>query len=109
MHARRASRSHHKTLRVQADVPHTFGTLLIPLAIFLVAWGIFLVERAIANPLASDIASVLFGSVVLACGLLLVSYLIRSVRVSAISRAEEKNAQAEQPRPRPIVHRSGTL
>jgi len=68
--------------------------------------GIFLVERAIANPLASDIVSVLFGSVVLACGLLLVSYLIRSVRVSAISHTEEKTMRVEQPKPLPIVRRS---
>lgn len=108
MNVPRASHSRHKTLRVQADVPHTFGTLLIPLALLLVVWGIFLVERTIANPLASDIASVLFGAVVLACGLLLVSYLIRSVRVSAIARAQEKNTPAEHPKPQLIVRRNAS-
>jgi len=91
---------------VQADVPHTFGTLLIPLATFLVVWGIFLVERAIANPLASDIVSVLFGSVVLACGLLLVAYLVRAVRVSAISRSQENSIRVEEPKPQPIIRRA---
>lgn len=105
MNDRNSVHSRHKTLRVQADVPHTFGTLLIPLALILVVWGIFLVERTIANPLASDIVSVLFGAVVLACGLLLVSYLIRSIRVSAIARAQEKNTRADRPRPQLIVRR----
>jgi len=34
---------------VQADLPHTFGTLLIPRASVLVVWGIFLVERTAAT------------------------------------------------------------
>ena len=105
MNSPKSIRSRHKTLRVRADVPHTFGTLLIPLALILVVWGIFLVERTIANPLASDFSGILFGSVVLACGLLLVSYLIRAVRISAIARAQEKSMPAEQPKPRPVVRR----
>jgi len=91
---------------VQADVPHTFGTLLIPLAVVLVVWGIFLVERTVANPLSSDIGAILFGSVVLACGLLLIAYLLRAARVSAISQVQERIARAEQPRPRRMVQRT---
>jgi hypothetical protein len=106
MNVSRTFRSRHRILRVQADVPHTFGTLLIPLALLLVVSGIFLVERTIANPLASDISGILFGSVVLACGLMLVSYLIRAARFSAIARAQEKNAQVERPKPLPVVRRT---
>ncbi len=105
----RAVRSRHKTLRVQADVPHTFGTLLVPLAIVLVVWGIFLVERTIANPLASDIAAILFGAVVLACGLLLVVYLLRAARLSTTSRVQEEIAAPEQPKPLRIVRRAPML
>jgi len=106
MNDSKALRSRHKTLRVQADVPHTFGTLLIPMAIVLVVWGIFLVERTIANPLSSDIGAILFGSVVLACGLLLIGYLLRASRVSAVSQAEERVTHIEQLKPRRIVRRS---
>jgi hypothetical protein len=106
MNLSRAIRPRHKTLRVQADVPHTFGTLLIPLALILVAWGIFLVERTIANPLASDVSGILFGSVVLACGLLLIAYLVRAVRVSAISRSQENRVHVERLKPRLIVRRA---
>ncbi len=102
----KAIRPRHKTLRVQADVPHTFGTLLIPLALILVSWGIYLVERTIASPLTSDISGILFGSVVLACGLLLVAYLARAVRVSAISRSQEKSTCVEEAKPQPIVRRT---
>ena len=106
MNVSRTLRSRHRTLRVQADVPHTFGTLLIPLALLLVVCGIFLVERTIANPLASDISGILFGSVVLACGLLLVAYLSRSVRIAASSQAHGKGPPVEQPKRNRVVHRS---
>jgi hypothetical protein len=81
MRSSRSQRTHHSTLRAQADVPHTFGTLLIPLAMILVAGGGYQLEGTIAHPLQSDAASILFGSVTLACGLLLVTYLLRSVRL----------------------------
>jgi hypothetical protein len=85
-------RSRNKTLRVQADVPHMFGTLIIPPAVVLVVWGIFLVECTVANPLSSDFGAILLGSVVLACGLLLIVYLLRAARVSAISQVQERIA-----------------
>jgi hypothetical protein len=99
-------RSRNKTLRVQADVPHMFGTLVIPPAVVLVVWGIFLVERTVANPLSSDFGAILLGSVVLACGLLLIVYLLRAARVSAISQVQERIARAEQRRPRRMVQRT---
>jgi len=79
--------SHPRTLRAQADVPHTFGTLLIPLALLLVAGGVYQLERTIARPLESDAASILFGSVALACGLLLSLYMFRSLRTAAPSQS----------------------
>ena len=106
MNSCKAARPRHKALRVQADVPHTFGTLLIPLAIVLVVWGIFLVERAIADPLSSDIDVILFGSVVLACGLLLTANLLRAARVSAILQMQERTTSTEQPKPHRMVRRS---
>jgi len=82
--------SHPRTLRAQADVPHTFGTLLIPLALLLVAGGAYQLERTIARPLESDAASILFGSVTLACGLLLSLYMFRSLRAAAPSQSSEQ-------------------
>lgn len=87
--------SRRKALRVQADVPHTFGTLLIPLSVILVLCGIFLVERSIAHPLESDAGAILFGSVVLACGLLLLGFLLRSIHIFAASMPR-KNRSVEQ-------------
>src|SRR5882672_1693677 len=91
---RHPPRSRHKTLRVQADVPHTFGPLLIPFAIQLLAWCGFQLEHSITHPLESDLAPILFGSVVLASGLLLVSYFLRSVRISSSSQAESQTKEA---------------
>lgn len=72
----------HKTLRAQADVPHTFGSLLIPLAVILVGWGGFQLNRALAHPLETDGAVILFASAILACGLLLTGYLAREFHVA---------------------------
>jgi len=85
--------SHPRTLRAQADVPHTFGTLLIPLALLLVAGGVYQLERTIARPLESDAASILFGSVALACGLLLSLYMFRSLRTAAPQSKEQGNSR----------------
>ena len=90
MHPIRWPYSHRRTLRAQADVPHTFGTLLIPLALLLVAGGGYQLERTIARPLESDAASILFGSVTLACGLLLSLYMFRSLRTAAPSQSSEQ-------------------
>lgn len=102
----RPARSHRRTLRVQADVPHTFGTLLVPLTFGLLAGGVFLVERPLADPLGSGIETVLLGSVVLASGLLLAAFLVRSVRISALSRSQEKNQIDVRPKPLPVVRRT---
>jgi uncharacterized membrane protein len=78
-------------------VPHTFGTLLIPLAFILVLWGIYMVAHTISQPLNSDSASVLFGSFLLASGLLLFSYLLRSIRISTNSNVRKASLSVEQP------------
>ena len=94
MHPIRWPYTHPRTLRAQADVPHTFGTLLIPLALLLVAGGVYQLERTIARPLESDAASILFGSVALACGLLLSLYMFRSLRTAApIQSSEQANSE----------------
>jgi hypothetical protein len=87
-------------------VPHTFGTLLIPLALALVAGGLFLVERPMADPLGAGTESVLLGSVVLASGLLLVAYLLRSVRIAAMAKRSEKNPEVFEPKRLAVVRRS---
>lgn len=106
MYAPRPTRSRRKTLRVQADVPHTFGTLLIPLALALLAGGIFLVQLPLADPLGAGAESVLLGSVVLASGLLLVAYLLRSVRRTALARAKERNSEGDEPMRLAVVRRT---
>ena len=62
-------------------------------------------ERTISDPLQSDAASVLFGSVVLACGLLLLTYLLRSVRVTASSAVRPETPPIEKHDARPISRR----
>ena len=86
----------HKTLRAQADVPHTFASLLIPLTLILVGLGGFQLNRALARPLESDAVAILFGSVLLAWGLLLGIYLLRAFRI-ARARAETLEQEAEPP------------
>ena len=75
-----------KALRVRADVPHTFGTLLTPLALGLILWGLYLLERTIAHPLQEDASSILFGSVIMAAGLILLGYLLNSIHISVRSQ-----------------------
>lgn len=92
----------HKTLLAQADVPHTFASLLIPLALILVGTGAFQLNRALAHPLESDALAILFGSVLLACGLLLGVYLVRAFRLArgrAQTQMQEKAATAIQNSP----------
>ncbi|HWZ96796.1 MAG TPA: hypothetical protein VN025_03475 [Candidatus Dormibacteraeota bacterium] len=109
MHDATSIRPRHRTLRVQADVLHTFGPLLIPLAVILVIWGGFQLERSIAHPLESDAASILFGSVILACGFLLVSYLLRSIRIFKSPQARADENLMEQPASQPVSRRTKTL
>ena len=97
----KSSRPRPKTLRVQANVLHTFGPLLIPLAVILAFWGVFILEGSIAHPLESDAASILSGSVVLASGLLLAAILLRSFRTSLSSVSREKTICATE---RPVPH-----
>lgn len=85
-----SSRSRPKTLRVQANVLHTFGPLLIPFAVILVFCGAFILEGSISHPLESDAISILSGSVALASGLLLAAILLRSVRISLSFKSREK-------------------
>ena len=87
MRSARPGKARHKTLCAQADVPHTFGSLLIPLAVILTGLGGFQLDRALANPLETDGAVILFASAVLACGLLLATYLLREF-LTARARAE---------------------
>jgi hypothetical protein len=104
MEDRKSSRPHPKTLRVQANVLHTFGALLIPLAVILVFCGGFMLEGSIAHPLQSDAISIISGSVVLASGLLLAAILLRSARTSLSSASREK-ATGETER---LVHHSNS-
>jgi type VI protein secretion system component VasK len=103
MRSSRSSHAHRRTLRAQADVPHTFGTLLIPLAVLLAGGGGYQLERTVTHPLESDAATILFGSVTLACGLLLGLYLLRAVRVST---PPTERADASETR---IAHAPRTL
>jgi hypothetical protein len=70
---------HRRTLSEYTDrvmgrvigAPEKFnGTLLVPLALLLVAGGGYQLGRNNARPLESDAAAILFGTVTLACGLL---------------------------------------
>jgi hypothetical protein len=88
MKDRGSSRSRHKTLRVQADIAHTFGPLLVPLAILLIFCGGYELVRSFAHPLETDAANILTGSAVLALGLLLSSFLLRSVRIFKRNRIQ---------------------
>jgi hypothetical protein len=108
MRSSRLAHSHRKTLRAQGDVPHTFGTLLTPLALLLMAAGGYQLDRMIAHPLESDAAAILFGSVELACGLLLGLYLLRAVRISAPPNAIEQPGETKAAIARPR-HQSAIL
>ena len=94
---------HPRTLRAQADVPHTFGTLLIPLSLLLMAGGAYQLERTIASPLESDAAAILFGSVTLACGLLLSLHMFRSLRTAAPTQSSEQANSRESAFVQPMV------
>ena len=102
MRSLRSTQPHRRTLRARADVPHTFGTLLIPLSVILLAGGGYQLERSIAQPLESDVAAILFGSVVFACGLLLGLYMLRSVHASAPPQSTQRTDEIIIPSARPV-------
>jgi hypothetical protein len=81
-HSSRMHSHAHKSLRLRGDVVHTFGTLLTPLAIALVALGFYLLGTAVAEPLTSNAALLLIASIILALGFVLLSYLLRTAMVS---------------------------
>jgi len=56
--------------RVISALGNFNGTLLVPLALLLVAGGGYQLGRTNARPLESDAAAILFGIVTLACSLL---------------------------------------
>jgi hypothetical protein len=68
-----------RTLRVRGDVMHTFGTLLTPLAIALVALGFYLLGSAFSHPLTTDAGVLIAASFLLSLGFVLLSYLLRSL------------------------------
>ena len=93
MPERDTSRSRSRSLRAQAGVRHTFRPLLIPLAIILLASGGFLLESSITHRLESDAAPVLLGSVFFACGLLLVLFLLPSMRIASHFGARNESSR----------------
>jgi hypothetical protein len=97
MQRRNLPRLRPKNLRIQANVTHTFGPLLISLAIILLTLGGFLLESSVTHRLESDAASILFGSVIFACGLLLVSFLLRSLRDSPSFVARKESTSTSEP------------
>jgi divalent metal cation (Fe/Co/Zn/Cd) transporter len=68
----------HESLRTRGDAVHTFGSLLMPLALALVALGFYLLGSAVANPLSANSASMMVASIILALGFVLLSYLLRT-------------------------------
>lgn len=67
---------------MRGDIAHTFGTLLTPASIALVALGFYLLGSAFAHPLTADSAVLLTASIVLSLGFLLLSYLLRSAVIA---------------------------
>lgn len=93
----RTMRHSRKALCVRADAAHTFGTLLTPLALASVLLGFLLLQQALSHPLTTDGIAVIFPSVLLAAGLILLSYLLRSstrytLRLPHKSRRQKRTA-----------------
>lgn len=101
--SRRIPRRVKRTLRVRGDAAHTFGTLLTPLAVALVALGFYLLGSAFSHPLTADSGVLLTASIVLALGFVLLSYLLRSAMTAASSphsAPSRRNTAGNSPRER---------
>lgn len=83
-----------RNLRTRGDALHTFGTLLAPLAMGLVAAGFYVLGSAFLHPLTADSASVLVAALALALGFVLLSYLLRSAMASQPSRRAPRVRQS---------------
>lgn len=75
---------------------HTFGALLAPVALLLVAFGFYLLASAFAQPHAADSVLLLAASMILSLGFLLLSYLLRSAMSGEPPRRAAHRRPAQQ-------------
>jgi|GEM_PF-2226938 hypothetical protein len=75
-----------RNLRLRADALRTFGPLLAPVALGLVALGFYLLGSAVAHPLSANSSQLLSAALILSLGFVLLSYLLRAAVTAAPHR-----------------------
>jgi hypothetical protein len=70
------SRAHGRLLSSRAGLRRTFGGMLTCTSLLMLGLGGYLIEDQFADPLASNPAALFFAAALIACGLILLSYVI---------------------------------
>lgn len=66
-----------KSLAVRGGLARTFGSLATFLVVTFLCSGIYILEDAVANPLAAQAAALIFGAFIIALATILLYYLIK--------------------------------
>ncbi len=78
-----------KSLAARGGLVRTFGGLATFLVLTFLCAGIYLLEDAVANPLAAQAAALIFGAFVTALAAILLFYLIRPKNGAPMSRPHQ--------------------
>ena len=78
-----------KSLAARGGLVRTFGGLATFLVLTFLCAGIYLLEDAVANPLAAQAAALIFGAFITALAAILLFYLIRPENGAPTSRTQQ--------------------
>jgi len=78
-----------KSLAARGGLARTFGGLAIFLVLTFLCAGIYLLEDAVANPLAAQAAALIFGAFIIALAAILLFYLLRPENGEPTSRPQQ--------------------
>jgi hypothetical protein len=77
------------SLAVRGGLVRTFGGLATFLVLTFLCTGIYLLEDAVANPLAAQAAALIFGAFITALAAILLFYIIRPENGAPTSRTQQ--------------------
>lgn len=78
-----------KSLAVRGGLVRTFGGLASFLVVTFLCAGIYILEDAVANPLAAQAAALIFGAFIIAVAAILLFYLLRPENAAPTSRPQQ--------------------
>lgn len=87
-----------KSLAVRGGVVRTFGGLATFLVLTFLCAGIYLLEDAVANPIAAQAAALIFGAFIIALAAILIFYLLRPENGAPTPRPQRSRHRESLPK-----------